>query len=597
MTRGKGESCVSLHARKAENVTGGNVLAARSDVRSMPKKIACICAVVYGLFLMCTSVLLWGGFLSVVPAGSDAAYRAASYFACAFAHPIGLFIVAGAAYLRPSSRAWRHPAVALAMVVAAGVLLGFQVWRDAYLPAVGAATGGLLGCASAFFFCALQELVANLRVYAAGIVVFCAAAISALAYLLMGALPADVQVWLVAFVCFPLVTALCVAARKVGPAFRHPMFQAAPSNGGDKILRAAIDLWRPLLCVAFSALLIGIIRADTIIDGGALNGVNDSGMLGLLLSSIVLLGCWRMIYTRTLLSKLQLLIFPLIATSFLLLPFLTGQSRGLFVSIAFTVFSITSSLMVVTCARTARMYALPPVLVFGAFSGVVYLFLACGALLSYSFGGLREATSLWLFAIALVAIYVLSMALTLGRRLTDGVRRTKAARDVARASAKTNAFSNNFVLLGAEADRSGEGGGDARHAGDAALRGEERARPHMADNAAKNENGGAASRAKGAVVSRMHGDADRRAPREPSDPSSGAMGLERKCAGVAKHYGLTARETEVMTLLAHGRDVAFIADELTLSKNTVRTHAKGVFSKMGVHSKQELIDVVYLFEE
>lgn len=209
---------------------------------------------------------------------------------------------------------------------------------------------------------------------------------------------------------------------------------------------------------------------------------------------------------------------------------------------------------------------------------------------------MREATSLWLFAIALVAIYVLSMALTLGRRLTDGVRRTKAARDVARASAKTNAFSNNSVLLGAEADRSGEGGGDARHAGDAALRGEERVRPHMADDA-KNESGGAASRAKGAVVSRMHGDADRRAPQEPPDPSSGVMGLERKCAGVAKHYGLTARETEVMTLLAHGRDVAFIADELTLSKNTVRTHAKGVFSKMGVHSKQELIDVVYLFEE
>ena len=45
------------------------------------------------------------------------------------------------------------------------------------------------------------------------------------------------------------------------------------------------------------------------------------------------------------------------------------------------------------------------------------------------------------------------------------------------------------------------------------------------------------------------------------------------------------------------RDVAFIAEELTLSKNTVRTHTKGVFSKMGVHSKQELIDVVYLYEE
>ena len=527
-------------------------MATEVEAYSASRKSAVICAVVYGLFLMCTSVLLWGGFLGVMPPQIDGAYRAASYFACAFAHPAGLFAVGAASYARPASREWRHPVVALALVVFAAGLLSFQVQTGFCSPLMGALTGGLLGLASALFFCVLQELVASLRVYVAGIVVFSAAAISAGAYLLIGVLPSSVSVWIVLFACFPLVAVLCVTAYRWSMQFRHPMFHASPSKNHGKLARAAVDLWRPLLCIAFSALLIGIIRADTIIDESALGDVNNSGMLGLLLASVVLLGCWRVIYARTLLSKLQLLIFPLIATSFLLLPFLTGESRGVFVSLAFTVFSNTSSLMVVTCARTARMYAIPPVLVFGVFSGVVYLALACGALLSYSFGGLSGASTLWLFAIALVAIYVLSMALTLGTRLTDGVRRSKAAEDVSRASATTDAFSNDSEL----------------------LKTDEASGPSQADSVAASV--GTTGLPKG---------------------FSDAARLDRQCAGVAKHYGLTARETEVMTLLAHGRDVAFIAEELTLSKNTVRTHTKGVFSKMGVHSKQELIDVVYLYEE
>lgn len=51
-----------------------------------------------------------------------------------------------------------------------------------------------------------------------------------------------------------------------------------------------------------------------------------------------------------------------------------------------------------------------------------------------------------------------------------------------------------------------------------------------------------------------------------------------------------------MEFLAHGRDVPFIAEELTLSKNTIRTHVKNIFTKMSVHSKQELIDLVSSFE-
>lgn len=72
--------------------------------------------------------------------------------------------------------------------------------------------------------------------------------------------------------------------------------------------------------------------------------------------------------------------------------------------------------------------------------------------------------------------------------------------------------------------------------------------------------------------------------------------MEVRCAVAVERYGLSAREAEVLSLLARGRDVPYIAEELVISKNTVRSHAKSIFAKTGVHSRQELIDLVELTE-
>lgn len=57
-------------------------------------------------------------------------------------------------------------------------------------------------------------------------------------------------------------------------------------------------------------------------------------------------------------------------------------------------------------------------------------------------------------------------------------------------------------------------------------------------------------------------------------------------------FDLSERETEVALLIAQGRSKSYIAEALCLSENTVRTHAKNVYTKLDVHSKQELIDLV-----
>lgn len=55
------------------------------------------------------------------------------------------------------------------------------------------------------------------------------------------------------------------------------------------------------------------------------------------------------------------------------------------------------------------------------------------------------------------------------------------------------------------------------------------------------------------------------------------------------HSPLTERETEVLTLLSKGKSYSNIADELFLSKETVRTHLKNIYIKLQVSSKSEAI--------
>lgn len=55
-------------------------------------------------------------------------------------------------------------------------------------------------------------------------------------------------------------------------------------------------------------------------------------------------------------------------------------------------------------------------------------------------------------------------------------------------------------------------------------------------------------------------------------------------------YGLSARELEILDLFAQGRSANWIADNLTISKNTVRSHLRASYTKLDIHTRQELLD-------
>lgn len=68
--------------------------------------------------------------------------------------------------------------------------------------------------------------------------------------------------------------------------------------------------------------------------------------------------------------------------------------------------------------------------------------------------------------------------------------------------------------------------------------------------------------------------------------------LDAFCAQLAREYRLTSRETDVLRLLARGRNAAYIQQELALTHSTVKSYVADVYRKPNVHSHQELIDLV-----
>ena len=60
---------------------------------------------------------------------------------------------------------------------------------------------------------------------------------------------------------------------------------------------------------------------------------------------------------------------------------------------------------------------------------------------------------------------------------------------------------------------------------------------------------------------------------------------------IAQAAALSARETEVLSLALRGRTNERIAQELYIAKSTADTHLRRIYSKCGVHSRQELLDL------
>ena len=89
---------------------------------------------------------------------------------------------------------------------------------------------------------------------------------------------------------------------------------------------------------------------------------------------------------------------------------------------------------------------------------------------------------------------------------------------------------------------------------------------------------------------------DAGADTRPEDAQVRKGRFVRRCECVADTFLLSRRETDVLFLLAKGRNVGFIMQQLCISEGTAKTHVNHVYKKLGVHSRQELIELIDSFE-
>ncbi len=59
--------------------------------------------------------------------------------------------------------------------------------------------------------------------------------------------------------------------------------------------------------------------------------------------------------------------------------------------------------------------------------------------------------------------------------------------------------------------------------------------------------------------------------------------------GFVKKFNLSHREQDIIRLIAQGLESAQISEELFISLNTVKTHRKNIFKKLGLSSSNELV--------
>ena len=67
--------------------------------------------------------------------------------------------------------------------------------------------------------------------------------------------------------------------------------------------------------------------------------------------------------------------------------------------------------------------------------------------------------------------------------------------------------------------------------------------------------------------------------------------FDEACAYLAQKHALSKRESEILPLALKGRTSERIAEQFVISKSTVDTHLRRIYTKCNVHSRQELIDL------
>ena len=544
----------------------------------------------YALFLAINAAGVWGGVFPFLPLEFQTPQIVFWFFfaqsvvfsASYFASMIGGYFMPG------PTRTFIVRLATVPYLLGWCCLIGAIYLSEWSLPLV--VTGGaLLGLGSAGFYMLWQRLFASQDADSGNRELILGTAWAALLYFSLYLIPQAVTAFLIPLVFLPLF-GLTIALKSRTIDRDQAMFQDVPREHPRVYRRVARDYWRSALCVGALGFCTGIMRSLAIGEPAVGSLVNALSMGGMCAAAIALLALWQFKNLRLNVVGAYRVFFPIVITGFLVLPFLPeGYVRWL-AAVLYAVYSVAIMLMMIQCAQASRDRGINPVFIYGFFGGIVY------ALHDVGFIGGTFAEQIMvmgvapLAVVALVAVYLLGLMYFIGQG--GFVRIFKLDADSADAAA-------SIELVALRASRASERRSEGRRAAadtdlGAKADDEEGSQPHSErrQGAETDAHGQTAQGTEAASTSARA----QRARRARPDERVYQDRISKQAAALQRRYRLSAREAEVMELIARGNTVARIAEDLVVSENTIRTHSKRIYAKLDIHKKQELLDLIESFD-
>lgn len=581
----------------------------------MPNKVS----LGYGLFLAINAASVWGGVFPFLPMEFQTHDIVFWFFlAQSLIFFLSFFVSMTGVYFFPKPTRYFIVRLAVTPYLLGWVFLISAIYFDDFAIYLVTAAGALLGLGSAGFYMLWQRIFASMDSDDGNHNLILGTAYGTIFYFLLYLIPVAVTAFLIPLVFLPLFgLAIVLTSRTIDP--EQPMFEDIPREHPRVYQSLVRDYWRSALCVGALGICTGIMRSLAIADPRIGSLVNVLSMGTTLIAALVLLILWQVKDIRINVVSAYRFFFPFIITTFFLLPFMGVTYNQWLAAGLYAVYSIAIMLMMIQCAQASRDRGVNPVFIYGFFGGIVYGLHDVGF-----FGGtfVENATLMGitpLALVAMVAIYLLGLMYFISYGGFKRVLRSGLAKSYNEAS--------NVELL---ARKAGEdegpkaievGAGERAEAGEAPHAFEETTLEEMTfedrvsgavnegyvteTDVAKASNSKAPISKTDEIEEREQTYEHQTYEHQTYEHERGHLSgnnafyqdrLSKQAALVRRAYRLSARETEVMELIARGNTVARIAEQLIVSENTIRTHSKRIYAKLDIHKRQELLELIESFD-
>lgn len=516
----------------------------------------------YALFLAINAAGVWGGVFPFLPMEFQTQEIIFGFFlAQSLVVSLSYFASALGVYFFPGpTRRFLVVAASVPYFLGWCCLVGAIYIDEAALPLV-VIGGALLGLGSAGFYMLWQRLFASQEAETGNRDLILGTAYASIFYFSLYLIPGAVTVYLIPLVFLPLF-GLCIVlkSRTIDP--NQPMFEDVPRDHPRIYRQILHDYWRSAFAIGALGFCCGIMRSLAIGDPQIGSLVNILSMGTSLVAAVALLLVWQVKNIRLNVTAAYRIFFPFLISAFLLLPIFGEPFSGPLASALYAVYSCAIVLMMIQCAQASRDRGINPVFIYGFFGGIVYLLHDVGFVTGTFAEKIPVISIPPLVAVSIMALYLLGLMYFIGQ---GGFRQILSPR-------RADAESIELVALAPRAER-----GEAERGRAVALR-HARSTASLSGKAPEEETKKPA-----------------RIRSEQEEPSYRDR-ISKQAAALQRHYRLSARETEVMELIARGNSVARIAEELVVSENTIRTHSKRIYTKLAIHKKQELLDLIESFD-